>query len=372
MDLDALAAAGLYDPTAPDAADRRALLEYLTELGCTVPEMIAAERRGRLFGLAGDRIIRPGGDTYTLAEVAQRVGAELSLVERCWRAAGLPDPGTDLAVASEADVEAIAGVVLGTQLLGVEAMLGLVRVIGASTARIAEAESALVRSQISDLTLESSRSEAVTAQAFAAAAQFVPQLAAIIDVLHRHHLDNVRRHVELSDSTGLIQQGGIRYAVGFADLSGFTAASQAVPMAELSRLVTRFEETASDVVHAAGGRVVKFIGDAAMFVAPQPLTGGRIALDLIDELAVEAHLPVRVGLTYGDLLALDGDYFGPSVNLASRLVGLAEPGQALVSTELATRLADSGWALTTLPARAVRGYDEPVVSVDLQRVAAPE
>jgi hypothetical protein len=68
IDWDALVAAGLYDPRSETGADRRALLEFLTEQGCTIDEMIDADARGRLFALAGDRLLRPDRDRFTLTE----------------------------------------------------------------------------------------------------------------------------------------------------------------------------------------------------------------------------------------------------------------------------------------------------------------
>ena len=49
VDLDALEAAGIAN-----ARERAGLIEYLEGLGFTADEMVEAERRGRLFGLAGD------------------------------------------------------------------------------------------------------------------------------------------------------------------------------------------------------------------------------------------------------------------------------------------------------------------------------
>ena len=42
----------------------------------------------------------------------------------------------------------------------------------------------------------------------------------------------------------------------------------------------------------------------------------------------------RAGLAYGSVIAREGDYYGPVVNLAHRLVELAYPGTVLVSDEL--------------------------------------
>jgi hypothetical protein len=65
LDFDALEAAGIAN-----ARERAALIEYLDGLGFTAEEMVEAERRGRLFGLAGDALQRSGQPIYTLREAA--------------------------------------------------------------------------------------------------------------------------------------------------------------------------------------------------------------------------------------------------------------------------------------------------------------
>ena len=64
MDEGAWIEAGLYDPAAVGAHERLELLAFLTEQGCSVEEMVAAHGKGRLFALAGDRLIRPDRDRY--------------------------------------------------------------------------------------------------------------------------------------------------------------------------------------------------------------------------------------------------------------------------------------------------------------------
>src|SRR5436305_2121314 len=105
MDVEAWVAAGLNDVDAADADERRELLEFLTEQGCTVEEMTAAHQRGRLFALAGDRLVRPGRDQFSLADVATELAASVDEIRAAWRAFGLVDLGPDIPVASAADVE---------------------------------------------------------------------------------------------------------------------------------------------------------------------------------------------------------------------------------------------------------------------------
>jgi class 3 adenylate cyclase len=152
--------------------------------------------------------------------------------------------------------------------------------------------------------------------------------------------------------------------IGFADLSGFTALTQQLTPAELSGLLSEFSATVTDVVHADGGRVVKFIGDEVMWVSSTPERLAKAAVDLVDHpKAREAQMQVRAGLDYGTVLAVGGDYFGNSVNLAARLVAAAEPGQILATSAVRDELAD--WPAVAQEPLTLKGFDDPVTAYDL-------
>lgn len=349
--------AGLYDPAAESAADRLDLLRYLDSLGCSLEEMLASDREGRLFALSGDRLIRPGTRRWSTADAAREVGLEHALLERVWRALGLPDPDGRL---SDDDLEALRTVAAFRGLLGDDAALGMARVVGGSMSRVAEAGSAAVRSGFSQIALGVSGSESATARAYAEVCALVPGVVRLLDSAYRHHLEGARKHFESveGDVVGLT----VRCGVGFADLSGFTTLSGQLELAELSRLLVAFEDHASDVVHAGGGRVVKFLGDAVMFVASDPVRLVAIARELVTHpAAVSAGVAVRSGCAHGDVLAQDGDYFGMPVNLAARLADSAEPGQLLVDEACAKRLG-TAHALGDCEARVLRGFAQPVPS----------
>ncbi len=106
--------------------------------------------------------------------------------------------------------------------------------------------------------------------------------------------------------------------VGFADLVNFTALVRRVSERQLATLVQRFEQLASDIVTAHGGRVIKTVGDEMLYVSTEPLAAAGIALDLVDAMAEEPMLPqVRVGVSYGPVLSRMGDVFGTTVNRAA-------------------------------------------------------
>lgn len=91
---DELAAAGLYQPDAEDAASRLALLEYLIGLGATLEELVAA-KPDELPGLASTIALWANRELLTSDDVAIAAGVESSLVARAWRAAGFPEPDGD-------------------------------------------------------------------------------------------------------------------------------------------------------------------------------------------------------------------------------------------------------------------------------------
>ena len=105
------------------------------------------------------------------------------------------------------------------------------------------------------------------------------------------------------------------------------------------------------------------IGDEVMFVTDTVADAARIGLDLADAYADDDLLSdVRVAWPVGPVLSRDGDYFGPTVNLAHRIVNIGNPGTVLMSDEFHTALDGAG-------ARGVHGQPlRPRLLKDLGRV----
>jgi class 3 adenylate cyclase len=356
VDFAALEAAGIVN-----ARERAGLIEYLADLGFTADEMAEAERHGRLFGLAGDALLWSGPQIYTLRTAAEAIGVDLADVEHGWAMLGLTVADPDTPALSQADVDGLATWVAMRMQWGPDAADGFLRVLGATLSRLAEAISSTIRTSQPKMWLGLTGDELATAQVYREAAEFVPRVGAMIDALHRHHLVSTRTFIEAVD-TG--PSASVVCGVGFADLSGFTALTQTLTPAELSTMLTEFGATVSDLVHADGGRVVKFLGDAVMWVSPNPELLAKAAVDLVDHpRAREVGLQVRAGLGYGQILAINGDYFGNAVNLAARLVAAASPGQILAAAEVHEQLPD--WSAIAQEPLQLKGFDEPVVAYDL-------
>lgn len=357
VDFDALEAAGIAHPH-----QRAGLIEYLTELGFTLDEMVGAERQGRLFGLAGDALQSSGPPIYTLQTASEALGLSAEDVAYAWALLGLTVASTDVPALSQADVDGLATWVAVRELVGEDGACGLLRLLGAAMARFAEAESTVIRAGLPDIQITHTKDELATAQAYRAAAQFIPRIGAFIDAVHRHHLISARTYFEgvMRDTSANVVCG-----IGFADLSSFTALTQTLTPAQLSALLTEFGATVADVVHADDGRVVKFIGDAVMWVSSSPERLVQAAVDLVNHpRARQAELLVRAGLGYGTVLAMNGDYFGNPVNLAARLVATAAPGQILAAAAIHDALPN--WPAIAHGPLTLKGFDSPVMAYELR------
>jgi class 3 adenylate cyclase len=335
---DALLAAGLYDPAAADAAARLALLDYLLGLGLSIPELVQASIEQRILSVAALNRLRPAGERLTLSEVAARAGVDEDTAQRLWRAAGFADARRHERRFSVRDVEVLA--VFGElgEFVGPERILQLVRIIGAATASMAEAETAILRSSI-EAPLVDSRDYVEIARSYVGiVTELLPRISAAVDTLHRHHLDSIGRRYSDAGAPPSVTNT-VDLAVGFADLAGYTSLSGRLDTDALVAMIDAFESTAFDLVAASGASVVKRMGDAVMFMTPAPGVACDLALELVDATSRDPRLPpLRVGLAFGPVIVRGGDVYGPFVNLASRLCATATPGAIVVSAAIEGRL----------------------------------
>jgi adenylate cyclase len=255
----------------------------------------------------------------------------MTQARRLWRALGFPPVDDHDRAFTQSDVEILRGIRAAVDLQSVDFddLIQLTRVIGQSLARVADAQ---VTASAERLRAESASGEALATRIQALA----PGLEVFIAYVWRRHLLAALRHWSTSPSPS-----DRVVTVGFADLVGFTAMSRALAPRDLARMVDRFESIAYEHIPERGGRIVKMIGDEVMFAVDDGGFAADIAVGLVDACARDPDVPdVRIGLASGPTLAREGDLYGPTVNLASRLVTLARAGTVLLSEELGEHLRD--------------------------------
>jgi adenylate cyclase len=324
----------------------------LLDLGCTNEEIDRAVADDVVDLLVVDRMVVPSRVRLTPEQVTETTDIPLDLARRFWRALGFTDVDDDEAVFTDLDIEAVRlfQTMVAMDMVDVDSAVKMARVIGTSMARIAEAETAPGSTPI----LTSSGDSVIDADQFARrAGTSLPAMGRLLEYVWRRHLGAATRRAMLTRSRRRDEGISPIMAVGFADMVGFTLLSQHLDDAELGEVVLRFETLAHDTVVARGGRVVKMIGDEAMFVVQTAAGAAEIGLSLAEAYAGDQLLSdVRVALAYGPVLVQDGDFYGTVVNLASRLVAVANPGTVLISDELRSALESEG--ATEFTARAIR------------------
>ena len=360
---------GLYDPAAPEAQDRLSMLRYVLERGATVEEIVDFDGAGGIGSLAAELWLRMPGDRLTLTEAAERCGRSEGQLAQVWRSLGFPDPRSTGETFAADELDALLPLVgMIEAILGWEATLQLTRVLGASVSRVAVAEVAALRLNFEAPTRSSGASSIEVADTYSALVNDVlPLLDRTFDVVHRRHLIDAARQYwsvdeELSAATAQL-------AVGFADVVGFTSRSRSLSAAQLVASIGDFEDRVTDILSAHGGRLVKLIGDEAMFVADGPARMGEILLDLVETFDDDEALPpLRAGAAFGAVITMHGDYYGDVVNLASRLVGAARPSSAVVSKSVRDEIRGSGdFDLSELPPLALKGIGKRVRAWRLRR-----
>ena len=325
------AAAGLLDGLeGNERSARERLLERLAADGFSLQELKDAVAEDRLALLPVERVL---GGRYSAAEIEQQTGVPADLMLRVQRLLGLPEPGPDEKVFGEADAEAARATMQFLEAgFSEDAIAEITRVLGEGMARLA----ATITAAFADAFLKPGDSEEDVALRFVALTQqFTPAVRPVLVAAFNQHLrDSVRRGVigraELESGTFA---GSQEITVCFADLVGFTRLGGEVEADELGTVAGRFVGLATEVAEPPV-RLVKTIGDAAMFVSPDP--GPLVAAALSLQEAVEAaELPmVRAGAAFGPALFRAGDYYGHAVNLASRVTGIARPGSVLCTQEV--------------------------------------
>ena len=129
----------------------------------------------------------------------------------------------------------------------------------------------------------------------------------------------------------------------FTDIEGSTRLWEQEPE-RMRAALERHDALCRGAVLAAGGQIVKTTGDGIHAVFEDALQGVHAALQLQQALAAAPPdgglaLKVRAGVHAGECEARDGDYYGPVLNRAARVMGAAHGGQTLVTQAVAERVA---------------------------------
>jgi adenylate cyclase len=125
-----------------------------------------------------------------------------------------------------------------------------------------------------------------------------------------------------------------RHTFLFSDLVGFTALTAARGDDDAADVALAFCGRVREMLTAHGAEEIKSMGDALMIRCDDAAAAIRLGLRIVRELEDDPGMPpVRVGMHTGPAVQREGDWYGTTVNVASRLCGAAGGGEVLVSDE---------------------------------------
>lgn len=291
---------------------------------------------------------------FTPDEAATAAGLTVEQARPYWRAMGFADVGS-VAAFTATDVHSLCTLVewLGGGVLDEPTTIEIVRSMGQTASRLAEWQVDTLARVLAETDAPVDLDE------------LADGLAAIMPGLESMLVHAWRRHLAAAIGRDLAfvaeeeDESGepARATVGFADIAGFTRLTRVLGDEELARMVQAFETGAADVVASRGARLVKTLGDEVMFVARHSDDALAIA-DAMQDLPAPGPDPLtlRIGLATGHLVSRMGDFYGGTVNLASRLTAIARPGAILIDIATEEALADaSPYSFRHLPPRPLRG-----------------
>ena len=113
----------------------------------------------------------------------------------------------------------------------------------------------------------------------------------------------------------------------FTDIADYTASVARSNREGIRRILAEHEAAVYPIVERFGGRVVKNIGDSFLCLFVSATDALKASLEIQKVEPAEHDLTMRIALTTGDIEIIDGDAFGDSVNLASRILAKAPAGE---------------------------------------------
>lgn len=330
--LDSQASRGLAPDSRGDVPTQNAHAGARRVEGEVAAEVDSAERAT----LAGHESLLLGeSPSLTLTELAQRAGTSVEVAQKFWRAMGFADVQPDEVRFTDQDVAALQDTVVlldetSDSSLASASVLELLRAQSYTMDRLVLWELETFVTDLSErLGLDDTAARLVALDRIDG---LVELLSRQLTYVWRRHMASILGRTDAEVSTRGREDAGpdlypLIRSLGFVDIVSFTQRAQGMSKAALTHMLEDFENTARDVITSRGARVVKTIGDAVMYISDDLLIAADVVTALVDELQKGPDaIRVRASLVEGRVISRSGDVFGPTVNLASRLVDAAEPG----------------------------------------------
>jgi adenylate cyclase len=301
----------------------------------------------------------------TFAQAARRTGVPIQLLMTVREAAGSVAPNPDDRIRDEELVFVDLLETASAAGFRPAAMQQMIRAQGEAMRRMAETESALWQSEVIEPAIRAGkrpdeilgadlgdRMSALTERAVVAMYHLQQGLAWTGDII-------AGLEMALAEA-GLHTRLAHPPAMCFLDITGYTRLTQERGDAAAAQLAEEMGRIVQRTSIGHGGRAVKWLGDGVMLHFPNPGSGVVAALEMVVRLAEAGLPPAHVGLHAGPVIFQEGDYYGQTVNLASRIADYAQAGEVMVSREVVEASTETDVAFGEVGPVELKGVARPI------------
>ena len=161
---------------------------------------------------------------------------------------------------------------------------------------------------------------------------------------HRQHIwteYGIERAEIALERAGLLERTVSTPAICFVDMTGYTRLTEERGDEEAARLATSLADLVNEVSRTNGGRAIRWLGDGGLLFFQNAGAAFHAALELSERAQALGLPPTHIGIQAGPVVFRDGDVYGRTVNIASRIADEAQAGEVLTSQETTEETEDA-------------------------------
>jgi adenylate cyclase len=313
----------------------------------------------------------PFSETYE--DLADEVGRSPELVRRLFREFGLPDTGSDMRL-REDEIPVVRELLTVWAEAEDDELARLARTYGQNIRRIVASDLELASSTLFARLRKELTDEEMRRVAGELGIRVMALGEQLMLWLRGRHLEHEILASTVQNTEDYLQELGIAPkrpprppAIAFLDLTGYTALTEERGDEAGADLADRLATLVHEAAQPHGGHPVKWLGDGVMFYFSEPRAAVLTGLDLVEQTPATVDVRARVGVNAGRVIFRDGDYFGRTVNVASRIADYARPGEVLVSDEVKQRWDGEGVKFEPIGPVALKGLRDELTLYAVSR-----
>jgi adenylate cyclase len=306
----------------------------------------------------------------TLEQACTELDLPIAFAQRFFIVAlQLPAPAPDQRIRQD-DLELLGIVSTVFNMAGRNEDVGIAsaRYFGENLRRLAESQVRFFREQFEEpmFAMGLSQREAIDLLV-QVAAPLIPLGARTVELLYQRHLEHYSMEDVVANMEMTMRRAGRvqetpahRPVMAFCDLTGSTQLTEEIGDEAAARMADRLAESLRVTTARHQGRVVKLLGDGAMLYFHAPAGAARAGLELVGAASEMELPPLRMGVHIGPVVFRDGDYYGRTVIVASRVTDRIGPSEVVLTEEAVAEVRSPDLAFEPLGEANLKGVAEPI------------